>query len=101
MSKRSRMSNFFGRSSLAVPALLVLSATASFAQLKPGQFPAGPPPQPGQLGPAPKKPQSPAATSDATKTDGGNNEESVPGGPTFGTSVRYVLVPTTLLVPHG
>lgn len=83
----------------------VLLATAALGQgqtLPPGQLPPGPPPQPGQLGPAPEKlppntaeppPRSDEPTSTAPADD--------INPPAIRTTVRNVLVPTTVLDPDG
>jgi VWFA-related protein len=82
---------------LTIAGLLAATTISGIAQIVPGQLPSGPPAQPGQLGPAPKTP--PKATADAPTAPG---EEAIPtdGNPIF-TSVRYVLVPTTVLDPDG
>jgi VWFA-related protein len=84
------------------PTLLLACAYGACAQaLPPGELPPGPPPQPGQLGPAPEKlppnTPEPEPRSDATSTPpaGGATPD------TIRTSVRYVLVPTTVLDPDG
>ncbi len=79
-------------------------STVLFAQtLPPGGLPPGPPQQPGQLGPAPKKlpattPEPPPKSevppgSRADAPDLSDHPIRVP--------VRYVLVPTTVLDPDG
>lgn len=81
--------------------LIFLFAAVASAQLLPGQVPAGPPPQPGQLGPPPKKlpPSTPEAAPKSadpdSATDGTNNPDVIR------VPVRYVLVPTTVLDPDG
>lgn len=87
-----------------LPALLLAFATAVAAQtLPPGQLPAGPPPQPGQVGPAPEKSPSnapePSPRSDVPVARPAPVTGSSPD--TIRTSVRYVLVPTTVLDPDG
>ncbi len=88
---------------LPLLALLLAMGTTAVAQtLPPGQLPPGPPPQPGQLGPAPKKlppstPESPGATVEPADSDG----STTPGNPAFTTTIRYVLVPTSVLDPDG
>jgi VWFA-related protein len=90
------------RLTVSVWSLLTFS-TLCPAQVTPGQIPPGPPPQPGQLGPAPGK----AAPSAADKSA---NPPAKPKAPqeigstdpdTFRTFVRNVLVPTTVLDPDG
>jgi VWFA-related protein len=76
--------------------------SASAQALPPGQLPPGPPPQPGQLGPAPEK-LPPNTAEPAPRSD---EPTSVPpaGEPlpdAIRTTVRYVLVPTTVLDPDG
>jgi VWFA-related protein len=84
-----------------LPGLLwALAAALSAQTLPPGQLPPGPPPQPGQLGPAPEKP--PANAPEPAP----RSEEPVPpdlpsSSDIIRTSVRYVLVPTTVLDPDG
>ena len=75
----------------------------AFAQIVPGQLPPGPPPQPGELGPAPVKPSdvkpdnpTPPALPPPVDDPGALN-----GDYTLKTTVRYVLVPTTVLDPDG
>lgn len=80
---------------LVVGVLGVVSAQV----LPPGQLPPGPPPQPGQLSPAPVTlPKStPEASPQSTEP-----VEQVPTGPgTFTTTTRAVLVPTSVLDPDG
>lgn len=86
--------------------LVLLSAisTALFAQaLPPGQLPPGPPPQPGQLGPPPKKvpvpkPEPPAKSNEPA---GSTADDIDTSDRTIRVPVRYVLVPTTVLDPDG
>ncbi len=68
--------------------------------LPPGSLPPGPPPQPGQLGPAPEKPSTPAPANPGTAP---NNSSDTPvnSGETIRVRVRNVLVPTTVLDPDG
>jgi VWFA-related protein len=84
----------------AVPLLLGLAVGCAAQILPPGQLPPGPPPQPGQVGPAPKtlpanQPEPPPKSLDPNITEaaGSNTTIRVP--------VRYVLVPTTVLDPDG
>ena len=94
----------FGVNGLLGTALLgglLLSAQS----LPPGSIPPGPPPQPGQLGPAPEPMPStpppsgekvpPRAASPTVKT---NDDQ---GGAMFRSTIRNVLVPTTVLDPDG
>src|ERR1700728_615272 len=95
---------FQGLSRACLPGVLLALATALAAQtLPPGQLPPGPPPQPGQVGPAPEK--LPAGTPEpAPRSDQPvARPEPVAGTSpdTIRTSVRYVLVPTTVLDPDG
>lgn len=86
-----------------LPALLLaLAATLPAQTLPPGQLPPGPPPQPGQLGPAPEKPPS-GTPQPPPRSDQPVRPESVAGASpdTIRESVRYVLVPTTVLDPDG
>ncbi|HEY3938049.1 MAG TPA: VWA domain-containing protein [Bryobacteraceae bacterium] len=91
------MRNRPNRVLVMVAGLLAAAAGNGFAQIVPGQLPPGPPAQPGQLGPAPKT--APQAPVDTPVTPG---DEAVPtdGNPIRAT-VRYVLVPTTVLDPDG
>ena len=74
---------------------------AAFGQLlPPGQVPPGPPPQPGQLGPEPKNSASVAEPASAP-TETVATETLNPDGTRFGTTIKYVLVPTTVLDPDG
>ncbi|MBV9759558.1 MAG: VWA domain-containing protein [Acidobacteriaceae bacterium] len=81
------------------PLLLALAACLSAQTLPPGQLPPGPPPQPGQVGPAPETlpastPEPPPRSTEPAPTE--------PASPdTIRESVRYVLVPTTVLDPDG
>jgi len=84
--------------------LLAFASVLSAQTLPPGQMPPGPPPQPGQLGPAPEK-LPPSTPEPPARSD----EPGPPPQPAAGTSspdtiresVRYVLVPTTVLDPDG
>ncbi len=80
--------------------LVVGTAAIGWAQiLPPGQIPPGPPPQPGQLGPAPTTLPKNAPEPPPTPTE---PLDQAPSGSTpFGIVTRYVLVPTTVLDPDG
>lgn len=85
-------------------ALLSTISTALCAQaLPPGQLPPGPPPQPGQLGPAPKKlPASTPEPPPKSEVPPGSAADDVnPADNPIRVPVRYVLVPTTVLDPDG
>jgi VWFA-related protein len=83
--------------------LLFGTGVMGLAQIQPGQVPAGPPAQPGQLGPAP------SAAAKAKAANATNSQPTVIGdlgvdeGPsaTYRVTVRTVLVPTTVLDPDG
>jgi VWFA-related protein len=95
-------SEAFGRACL--PGLLVALATALAAQtLPPGQLPPGPPPQPGQVGPAPEKLPANAPEPPRRSDEPRARPEPIAGATpdTIRTSVQYVLVPTTVLDPDG
>src|SRR6201996_7114355 len=79
--------------------LLALAASLAAQTLPPGQLPPGPPPQPGQLGRAPEK-LPPGTPEPAPRSDEpGARPEPVTGATpdTIRETVRYVLVPTTVL----
>ena len=82
--------------------LLIFGMSCAAQVLTPGQTPPGPPAQPGQLGPPPKKlpPGGPLeSTKNPPETIGdviGSNDPA-----TIRTTVRSVLVPTTVLDPDG
>ncbi len=83
---------------------LLSVAALCFAQVKPGQIPAGPPPQPGQIG-TPRKSTTPAS-SDQAKPNAAPGKSAEIGsgddGPVIGViNVKNVLVPTTVLDPDG
>ena len=87
---------------LSVLGVLLLGASFGQAQtLPPGQLPPGPPPQPGQLGPAPEKSASPAETAKPVEPAAASNEPISKDPNTIRTTIRYVLVPTTVLDPDG
>jgi VWFA-related protein len=81
--------------------LFALAVALCAQTLPPGQLPPGPPPQPGQLGPAPEKlPRSepeppPRSDEPAPQPVEGASPD------TIRVPVRYVLVPTTVLDPDG
>lgn len=85
----------------SLPVLLFALATAAVAQtLPPGQLPPGPPPQPGQVGPSTQK--QPSSTPEpAPRSDEPTSVPEGSAGDTIRTTVRYVLVPTTVLDPDG
>lgn len=89
---------------MAFPAVvLAAGATLTLGQIPPpGQAPNTPPAQPGQLGSSDAA-QKKAA--DAAAKDNGESTATVPGDTgTYtlpGVTVRYVLVPTTVLDPDG
>jgi VWFA-related protein len=81
--------------------LLLGITTAALTQiLPPGQLPAGPPPQPGQLGPAPD-PATPIPDNTPHPPPGATPTPVTGDAGTIGITVRYVLVPTTVLDPDG
>lgn len=80
--------------------LFALAISIGGQTLPPGQLPPGPPPQPGQVGPAPQT--LPPSTSEPPARP--DEPVAVPEGAAHGTistTVRYVLVPTTVLDPDG
>lgn len=87
---------------LPLAALILVTGTATFGQLVPSQLPAGPPPQPGELGPAPAKLPStssaPPQAIDVPAPQGTNGDDS---DAIFRSKVHYVLVPTSVLDPDG
>ena len=89
-----------GRPAVFVWAMLALSLPL-IGQIQPGRLPDGPPPQPGQLGPAPVNP-SKVATPAAPSSQPVIGDVGVDNGPVIGrATVRTVLVPTTVLDPDG
>jgi len=84
--------------------LLLITVPMAFAQtVTPGTLPPGPPPQPGQLGPPPKtlpanatQPVAPGSTDPDADTASAN-----PGDYKIRTTIRNVLVPTTVFDPDG
>jgi len=103
MKKCSGRSLYFAIGSVSLSALLCFGLVNGLAQqLPPGQLPPGPPPQPGQLGPAPKKVDPAANSGSGTSTDGAGGDVVDPGStPTFTSHVRQILVPTSVLDPDG
>ena len=82
--------------------ILLLGVSVSPAQtVAPGQLPPGPPPQPGQLGPAPEKSTSPAPSAKPAEPEVPVNQRVSNDPNTIRTTIRYVLVPTTVLDPDG
>ncbi len=103
-TSHSRMRSSLIRRS-ALVAVAVGCAAVLWGQLPPpGRESQGPPPQPGQLGPAPKTlpPSEPAPNPKEQKVE---NQATTPVEPSDyrlpGVTVRYVLVPTTVLDPDG
>lgn len=85
-------------------ALLLAISTALFSQaLPPGQLPPGPPPQPGQLGPAPKKvsPSTPEPPPKREVPPGSAADDVNSSDNPIRVPVRYVLVPTTVFDRDG
>jgi len=92
------------RRRLVALALGLLGTLILWAQLPPpGQVPDGPPPQPGQLGPAPEKlPQGqPVPNPGEQRADDPATVPGASGDYTITEHVRNVLVPTTVLDPDG
>lgn len=97
------MMNQWFRLALSVCSICTF-ATLCSAQIAPGQTPAAPPPQPGQLGSAPTKTTMPAEnkSNGDRRVPGPTEEIGSNGDPVIGRSVvRNVLVPTTVLDPDG
>ena len=103
MNKRSGRSLYSAVGSFSLGASVCLGLAIGLAQqLPPGQVPPGPPPQPGQLGPAPQKPNSVAPSSDGSTANGAASDVVDPSnGGTIKVSVRQILVPTSVLDPDG
>jgi VWFA-related protein len=76
---------------------LVCSAGCLVAQIVPGQLPSGPPPQPGQLQPPDAKPKPAPAAAKPDQAQAPSTFEK----PDIKTSLRLVLVPTSVLDPDG
>ena len=85
---------------LLVSSLLTLASAGMGQILPPGQLPPGPPAQPGQLGPAPKK-LSPSTPEPAPPSVDGSPAQPMGDDKPISIAVRYVLVPTTVLDPDG
>ena len=86
-----------------LPALLAaIGALAAAQALPPGQLPPGPPPQPGQLGPAPKT-ISPSTPEPSTSTQPASGDVPAPSGVVTlpGVTTQNVLVPASVLDPDG
>ncbi len=85
--------------------MIIGAVTASGQSLPPGQLPPGPPPQPGQLGPAPEKtvPNTPTTNGNVIPADSNARTEpdTASGDARIRVNVRQVLVPTTVLDPDG
>lgn len=89
-----------GKRILCFWAMLALSVP-SFGQIQPGRLPDSPPPQPGQLGPAPASPNK-IATPTGQPSQPIIGDVGIDNGPVIGrATVRTVLVPTTVLDPDG
>lgn len=104
MNKLLRRKSSITRAVPCWAAFLIGAALAGAQTLPPGQLPPGPPPQPGQLGPAPDKP---ADHSTETRTERAPNAQQPAeyttdkDGFRIPIYVRNVLVPTTVLDPDG
>jgi VWFA-related protein len=88
---------------LLLLAWLAIGTTGVAQTLPPGQLPPGPPPQPGQLGPAPKT-LPPGTQGPAPPSAGAtSNDVPAPAGTSVipGVTTQYVLVPTSVLDPDG
>src|SRR3954447_4684831 len=79
---------------------LLATAVGAIAQLTPGQLPAGPPAQPGQLGTEPRKSPEKAPQSSTESRQSSQTPEPTGEG-VFRLPVENVLVPTTVLDPDG
>jgi VWFA-related protein len=104
MHREPRCSWLAGLSRTVLPAVALLGATLASGQIpRPGQDLNAPPAQPGQLG----SPDSSGTknTQNTQTTKDGESTATVPGADgTYtigGVTVRYVLVPTTVLDPDG
>jgi VWFA-related protein len=76
-----------------------MAVVASGQTLPPGELPPGPPPQPGQLGPAPAN--LPVTKAEPPPPSTEPVEETPTGSTTFKSTTRAVLVPTTVFDPDG
>ena len=84
--------------------IMIGAVTAWGQSLPPGQLPPDPPPQPGQLGPAPEKiPNTPTTNGNVIPADSSSRPEpdTATGDARIRVNVRQVLVPTTVLDPDG
>ena len=87
--------------SFAAPAL-ALAAVLSAQSLPPGQLPPGPPPQPGQLGPAPDTRKPGTQNGSVPNGEPGPPIDTAAGpGTPLSVTTQYVLVPTSVLDPDG
>ncbi len=87
---------------LPLAAFVLASGTMGLAQLLPSQLPPGPPPQPGELGPAPAKvPPGGLAPTPNVSVPAPQPAEGDDNDATFRSTIRYVLVPTSVLDPDG
>jgi len=103
MIRRPKKVRFHVGGHLYLAAALVLAAGAAAGQnLPPGELPPGPPAQPGQLGPTPKKlpPSTPEPPPSSTAPNA-PAEQPATDDTTIRVPVRYVMVPTTVLDPDG
>jgi VWFA-related protein len=97
--KRCAKIRTFSRCAALLTGAFLLAALVSGQTLTPGQLPQGPPPAPGQLGPAPETlpPNQPTPNPQEQRIENGaSNDPNVIRVP-----VKYVLVPTTVLDPDG
>jgi VWFA-related protein len=95
------MDKWLGRQSWLISAIL-FSAAVYGQTLPPGALPPGPPPPPGQLGPAPPKTDSKTLDSKAPAGDVVSKEYTTDKeGFRIPVYVRNVLVPKTVLDPDG
>lgn len=104
MNKLLRRKSLVTRAIPCWAALLVGAAIAGAQALPPGELPPGPPPQPGQLGPAPEKPADNATETRPAKAPNGQPPAEYTtdkDGFRIPIYVRNVLVPTTVLDPDG
>ena len=88
-----------GKLALPLSIVLIGSSLAVAQTLPPGQMPAGPPAQPGQVAPntgSSPAPQANSPTPEAAPSPGSATDDTV-----FRGGARYLLVPTTVLDPDG